>query len=251
MDFADDISLLSDAIEQAQELLLRVETECNKVGLGLNGPKTKYMAYNTDVQTPLRTREGIILEQKDDFKYLGSWVDESRKDIDVRKALAWKALNDMDKIWKSNMEPGLKKRFFVSTVEAILLYGCESWTLTESMEKSLNGTYTRMLRKVTNVHWSSHTPNEELYGNLPRVADKIAVRRLRLSGHCYRHPELSAQKLILWEPTHGTRDRGRPQTTYVDVLKRDTGVTSTSELATLMKDREVWRSHVRARRKPP
>ena len=192
-----------------------------------------------------------ILEQKDDFKYLGSWVDESKKDIAVRKAHAWKALNDMDKIWKSSMKPDLKKRFFISTVEAILLYGCESWSLTESMEKSLNGTYTRMLRKVLNVHWSSHTPNEQLYGNLPRVADKIAVRRLRLSGHCFRHPELSTQKLILWEPNHGARDRGRPQTTYVDVLKRDTGAANTSELATLMSDRDVWRTHVRARRKPP
>ena len=41
LDFADDIALLSDAIAQAQELLSRVETECKKVGLGLNGPKTK------------------------------------------------------------------------------------------------------------------------------------------------------------------------------------------------------------------
>ena len=32
LDFADDISLLSDEIQQAQELLLRVEKECNKVG---------------------------------------------------------------------------------------------------------------------------------------------------------------------------------------------------------------------------
>ena len=149
------------------------------------------------------------------------------------------------------MEPGLKKRFFISTVEAILLYGCESWALTEQMEKALNGTYTRMLRKVMNIHWSSHTPNEQLYGNLPRVADKIAARRLRLAGHCFRHPELSTQKLILWEPTHGKRGSGRPQTTYVDVLKRDTGGTSTSELANLMTDRDVRRTHVRARHKPP
>ena len=47
LDFADDIALLSDAIDQAQELLLRVERECSRVGLGLNGPKTKYLAYNT------------------------------------------------------------------------------------------------------------------------------------------------------------------------------------------------------------
>ena len=102
------------------------------------------------------------------------------------------------------MNPGLKKRFFVSTVEAILLYGCECWTLSVTMEKALIGTYTRMLRKVMNIHWSPHIPNEQLYGDLPRVADKIAARRLRLAGHCFRHPELSTQKLLLWEPTQGT-----------------------------------------------
>ena len=251
LDFADDIALLSDAMEQAQELLLKVETECSKVGLGLNGPKTKYLAYNTEVQPPLHTRDGTVLEQKDDFKYLGSWVDESRKDITVRKALAWRALNDMSKIWKSTMSPDLKKRFFVATVESILLYGCESWSLTESLEKSLGGTYTRMLRMALDIHWSSHTTNDELYGELPRIADKIAARRLRLAGHCHRHPELSTQKLVLWEPTHGRRGRGRPQTTYVDTLKRDTGASSTSELATMMEDRAVWRTHVKSRRHPP
>ena len=37
-----------------------------------------------------------VLEEKDDFKFLGSGsrVDESQKDISVRKGLAWKALND-------------------------------------------------------------------------------------------------------------------------------------------------------------
>ncbi|GFR99625.1 hypothetical protein ElyMa_006378900 [Elysia marginata] len=40
-----DITLLSDAREQAQELILRVERECSRVGLGLNHPKTKYLTY--------------------------------------------------------------------------------------------------------------------------------------------------------------------------------------------------------------
>ena len=248
LDFADDIALLSDTMQQAQELLLRVETECSKVGLGLNGPKTKYLAYNIDEHPPLVTRNGTTLEQKEDFKYLGSWVDESLKDIRIRKGLAWKALNDMDRIWKSNMNPGLKKRFFVATVESILIYGCESWAMNSAMEKSLNGTYTRMLRRALNVHWSSHTPNEELYGELPAVADKIAAKRLQLAGHCHRHPELSTQKVLLWEPTHGHRGRGRPRTSFVDTLKRDTGAKSVSELASMMKDRRVWRNHVHSRR---
>lgn len=249
LDFADDISLLSDAIVQAQELLLRVEHECNKVGLGLNGPKTKYLTYNIEEDhAPLHTRDGTILEEKKDFKYLGSWVDETLKDINVRKALAWRALNDMDRTWKSKLSPGVKKRFFVATVESILLYGCEAWALSKAMEKSLDGTYTRMLRKALNVHWSSHTPNEQLYGDLPRLSDKIAARRLQLAGHCHRHPELPAQKLILWEPTHGQKGRGRPRIDFVEVLKRDTGAQNTSELATMMEERDVWRSLVRSRR---
>ena len=40
LDYADDISLLSNHMEQAQELLSRVESECAKVGLRLNAKKT-------------------------------------------------------------------------------------------------------------------------------------------------------------------------------------------------------------------
>ena len=184
LDFADDIGLLSNEMRQAQQLLLNVEVECKKVGLGLNGPKTKFLAYNVEVQQPLHTIDGTQLEQKDDFKYLGSWADSSEKDIDIRKALAWKAINDMSKVWKSNMNAELKKKFFVVTVESILLYGCEAWTLTKSMENALDGTYTRMLRKALNVHWSDRVTNESLYGKLPRLSDKVAARRLRLAGHC-------------------------------------------------------------------
>ena len=173
------------------------------------------------------------------------------KNIAVRKALAGYALNGMDRIWKANMQSSLKKRFFVACVESILLYGCEAWAMTVALEKSLNGTYTRMLRKALNVHWSSHTRNEELYGDLPAVSDKIAVRRLQLAGHCYRHPELSAQKLVLWEPKHGHRNSGHPKTTFVDTLKRDTGTSVTSEIGTMMADRECWRGHVRSRLRPP
>ena len=250
-DFADDIALLADAVKEAQELLTSVETECKKVGLGINGPKTKALAYNIENPQPLRIRDGSTLDYKDDFKYLGSWVDQSDKDIAVRKALAWKALNGMQKIWASSMNAGLKKRFFLATVESILLYGCETWTLTVAMEKALDGCYTRMLRRVTNVHWSAHITNEELYGNIPKLSDKVASRRMRLAGHCHRHPELSTQKLILWEPTHGHRDVGRPRSSFIDTLKRDTGAASVGELGNLMSDRVVWRTHVTARLRPP
>ena len=93
--------------------------------------------------------------------------------------------------------------------------------------------------------------NETLYGKLPTLSDKIAARRLRLAGHCQRHPELSANKVVLWEPTHGQRGRGRPKTSYIDTLKRDTGAENSTELAALMADRTVWKSHVASRLRAP
>ena len=45
-DFADDIALISEEIEQAQEMLDRLETETQKIGLFLNEKKTKAMLEN-------------------------------------------------------------------------------------------------------------------------------------------------------------------------------------------------------------
>ena len=47
LDFADDIVLISDQISLAQELLIRVESECQKVGFHLNSKKSEYITFNT------------------------------------------------------------------------------------------------------------------------------------------------------------------------------------------------------------
>ena len=157
----------------------------------------------------------------------------------------------MHKVWDSKLSKEMKTRFFQATVESILLYGCESWALTTRLEKSIDGTYTRMLRRVYGIRWESRTTNTELYGSTPLVSSKIASRRMRLAGHCYRHPELCASKLVLWQPTHGREDQGRPKQDYIATLRTDTGVANTDELGTLMCDRAVWRCHVAARLRTP
>ena len=245
LDYADDICLLSDNVQQAQALLNRVELECVEVGLRLNAKKTEVMTYNIPQgHLPLTTIEGTVLKEVNDFKYLGAWVGSTEKDLKVRKALAWRALNGMTSVWKSNLPRHIKISFFSATVESVLLYGCECWTLTKALQKSLDGCYTRMLRVVLNINQGEHITNKRLYGTLPSVSKKIAVRRMRLAGHCHRHQELPAQKLVLWEPTHGHQSRGRPTPTYVDVLKKDAGAESTNELARCMENRNDWKIRV-------
>ena len=103
------------------------------------------------------------------------------------------------------MRKEVKVRFFVAAIESILLYGCESWTLTPKTECMLNGTYTKMLRKATNVKWWERRTNAEVDVELPLLGNKIAARmnlagrRMKLAGHSYRHPDLAANDLVLWQ----------------------------------------------------
>jgi len=247
LDFADDISLISGSVQKACKLLVEVERQCLRIGLGMNTKKTKVMAEN--VENPeIRTLDGTVLEVVEDFNYLGAWIASTQNDIRIRRARAWSALHSMNRVWKSGMNDNLKRRLFVTTVESVLLYGCEAWALTVKDEKALDGVYTRMLRAALNVSWEDHMRNAELYDNLPRLTDTIRQRRMRLAGHCVRHLELTASELILWEPTHGKKSRGRPHATFIDTLKRDTGLNSTTEIKTLMMDRDEWRAAIRSSR---
>ena len=123
-DFADDLALISDYLEEAQLLLLRLEVAAKTVGLHVNYKKTEYMLYNQPVGD-LVTLGGNKLKQVDNFKYLGSWIQSSEKDMNVRIGQAWIALNKMMKVWKSNLKNHLKVGFFRATVESVLLYGDE------------------------------------------------------------------------------------------------------------------------------
>ena len=62
LDFADDIVLLSNEIEQARKLLRNIELECVSVGLKLNAGKTKAMFFNTSVQS-LHSIDGTEIKQ--------------------------------------------------------------------------------------------------------------------------------------------------------------------------------------------
>jgi hypothetical protein len=90
------------------------------------------------------------------------------------------------------------------------------------MEHSLDRTYTRMLLKALNTHSSNDTPDRVLYGDNPYVSNTVASQRLQLTGHCFHHPELSVQPVVLWEPSHGTSRRGTHKATFEETLKRDT-----------------------------
>ncbi len=122
LEFADDIALLSELINQAKDLLNRVETSAAQIGLSMNAKKTKVMAYNQNEEVKTMTTDGSQLEVVYDFKYLGSWIDNTEADLRSRKAEAWRACNKLTKVWKSDLSREIKVRLLGSAVESILLY---------------------------------------------------------------------------------------------------------------------------------
>ena len=91
-----------------------------------------------------------------------------------RKVLAWNACHKLRNIWTSKIPKKIKTRLFVSTVESVLLYGSETWTLTKTLNKQLNGCYTRMLRMAYNISGKEHLTS--LYGKLLLISVRIQVR---------------------------------------------------------------------------
>ena len=95
------------------------------------------------------------------------------------------------------------------------------------------------LEKVKITNKRNQKTNKELYSNLPKIIDTLMIRRPQFIGHCWRKKDEVISDLLLWEPKHNTRKRGRPATTYVDQLRNDTGL-SIAELKSIMGNRKEW-----------
>ena len=68
------------------------------------------MLYNQLVGD-LVTLGGNKLKKVDNFKYIGSWIQSSDKDMNIRIGQAWSAPNKMMKVWKSNLKKSSQNRF--------------------------------------------------------------------------------------------------------------------------------------------
>ena len=77
----------------------------------------------------------MSLKNVDDFLFLGSSIDCCSKDVNVRIGKAWSTLHKLDTIWILEPSGALKIRFFRATVETVLLYGSEPWTLTQFLDQ--------------------------------------------------------------------------------------------------------------------
>ena len=190
--------------------------------------KTEYILigdWGNKIQKTIKIKNGN-LNKVVDYKYLGSWLFSSEKDFKVRKDLAWRAIIRLFRIWKADhISREIKVNLFRATVESILLYNATTWTMTKTLEKSLDGAYTKLLRYALNIKWTDHITNKILYGDLSPVSVRLRERRLIFAGHCWRSSESARQPisdLLFWSVPGGINKPGN-WSSYVKILLEDVG----------------------------
>ena len=111
-DYADDIALVANTLNQAETLLHSLERAAAGIGLHANAHKTEYMCYK---QTGyISTLDGTSQKLVDKYTYLGSSVSSTEKDIDTRLTKAWTTIDRLSIIWKSDLTDTMKRMHIIS-----------------------------------------------------------------------------------------------------------------------------------------
>ena len=103
-------------------------------------------------------------------------------------------------------------------IKPVVLYGCETWTLTKQRKKKIEVFENSVLRKITGPVYDieegewRRRHNRELreLTRQPYIQEEVVSRRLRWAGHCARMSEERFPKIAMNGRIRGTRPLGRP-----------------------------------------
>jgi len=203
-----------------------MQQNASAVGLEISIEKTVQIQLNdkSEVKTHL-TIDGKPIAIVDEFKYLGSYIVSTEKDINNRIALAWVAFTKLKTILRSpKSHVKFKMRLFNASCLSVLLYGCESWALTIALEEKLNTFARKCYRIMLGINQAeSHMTNKELYSTTKQhpISEIIKRRQHQFIGHCLRMETTEpAHIYVLYKSEISTNRRGKPRLSYRDYVYR-------------------------------
>ena len=167
---------------------------------------------------------GEDVEVTEIFTHLGSDIHVSsccKPEFNGRLCRAWGVMDSLDNgVWRCRYLCGRTKvRVFGSLVLPVLLYGCETWTLTSDLRWRLDSFGVRSLRRILGYRWSDFVSNERLLRETQMRLVSCIVRehQLLLYGHVARFPDAHPAHQILSarKPREWRRPMGRPRASWL------------------------------------
>ena len=156
--------------------------------LKINVGKTKTLRLGHKHATPIKIGDEVA-EDVSTFTYLGSVIAQSggaEEDVEARIRKAQTAFSMLNTVWRSNLiRRKTKLRIFNSNVKSVLLYGSETWLMTEKLRARLQTFINKCLRKVMRIFWPDWITNKELWSatNQEPIDQEIRRRKWRWLGH--------------------------------------------------------------------
>ena len=121
---------------------------------------------NTTANAPI-TVGGEPIREVEFFVYLESVVDHqggTDQDVTARIGKARAAFVMLKNIWASGgISMRTKLHIFNSNVKSVLLYGCETWRTTQTMQRKIQAFFNTCLRRIYKIQWQEKIRNEDLW----------------------------------------------------------------------------------------
>jgi hypothetical protein len=187
-----------------------------------------------------------VIPKKDTFRYLGLML-QKNEDIDEDVShrikadwLKWRQASGI--LCDPRVQLKLKDKFYRTVIRPAMLYGVEYWPTKRRHVQQLSVAEMRMLRWIYGHTRRDRVRNDDIHERLgvAPVEEKLMQHRLRWFGHMQqRHAEALIRNRVIRRTDNKKRDRGRPNLTWEESMKRDLkDWCITKELAL---DRREWK----------
>jgi len=182
------------------------------------------------------------------YKYLGTTIQQDggcRMEIETRISKAWNKWRELSGVLCDKKIPiQLKVLIYKTSIRPTLLYGSETWPITNALANRVSSCEMRMLRYCLGISLEEHQRNEEITSRakVMPIKDLMRKKRMQWYGHVFRREKDEDIRRVSEMAIEGCRRTGRPKQRWRDTINADLRWLDLGKED--VKDRERWRGLV-------